>query len=306
MREEGKREREGEERGWGKAKSWPEVVGWWAGWLEQVAVWRGGCGEGRRLLVTDHSGCQPPTPKPVWGKGETISVGLETCILVLHLTTCSIPRLKTPHLDWASVLLSIKGHWSPLPSKLHRIVQRSNYMACTSPRQTVLFKCDAYKIFLSAKVPIWDSFSEEATLLCLAATPLSHSTCISEQHPGESEILMHAAKTTAYVLHRGDSTLPHSPAMLQFHSQAQQPLPRLGPGDRLQPSLWLGVGHHPLTEITTLSKEQGSWSWLHLIGWLTWHWLDTNPKGAGASEKCFYYLMWQKVKSGAETEKKFT
>lgn len=167
-------------------------------------------------------------------------MGLETCILVLDLTTCSIPGLKTPHPAWASVLLSIKGYWSPLPSKLHRTVLRSNYMSCTSPRQTVLFKCAAYKIFLSAKVPIRDGFSEEATLLRLAATPLSHSTCISEQHPGESEITMHAAKTTAYMLHRGDSTLPHRPAMLQFHSHAQQPLPNLGP--RRQPSAFPVVG----------------------------------------------------------------
>lgn len=157
-------------------------------------------------------------------------MGLETCILVLDLTTCSIPGLKTPHLAWASVLLSIKGYWSPLPSKLHRTVLRSNYMACTSPRQTVLFKCAAYKIFLSAKVPIRDGFSEEATLLRLAATPLSHSTCISEQHPGESEITMHAAKTTAYMLHRGDSTLrqqtSNAPVPLPCSAASAQPGPQ--------------------------------------------------------------------------------
>lgn len=69
---------------------------------------------------------------------------------------------------------------------------------------------------------------------------------------------MQAAKTTAYMLHRGDSILPHRPAMLQFHSHAQQPLPNLGPpGDRLHSAFpVMGVGHHPLIEITTLSKEQ--------------------------------------------------
>ena len=138
----------------------------------------------------------------------------------------------------------------------HRIVQRADATAYTSPVKATRCKYNAFKIsFQQLFRSTWPPFS--VWQLRLHPTAVARSTCPSEQHQGIRNNDL-AVKTARYTLHGGDPAPPRRPARLPPHSPPQLPLPPGTHKGKRRLSWGWGRGQHPVTDTASLSKEQGS------------------------------------------------